>query len=358
MAGTTKRVEQDWTERNCGTPHQVCDSSQSKSNIIFLHHRYVQPGDVGYHADFQREFDRDMLVAKKAAFAKKPNHKLTANEWRELMVEVGGHVWYELISEETIAKSHLSAGWSSALDGSQNNLARTQLPSGKQLFPSYGTAGQHSSAAQSGFGVVVNGVGCERVGEAPWVGCVPSQATYAQLVVQEKEGDSKLVFRTEKEQQLENAKPTTERKLSTNVSLEQETSDTGEGDSETSDEELHPFDKEHFVATANEAFGKDFSLELTAPTALDSSLVHQYIAFHFEDGWDCGQIVRDVDSSKHIEGFNYDVRYPSRGGTVFHRLQLNLYGVGDQETSPLGSWVMLSCAVPLQPEPAKKKRRR
>ena len=37
-----------------------------------------------------------------------------------------------------------------------------------------------------------------------------------------------------------------------------------------------------------------------------------------------------MDSSKHTEGFNYDVRYPSRGGTVFPRLQLNLYGVVDE----------------------------
>ena len=84
------------------------------------------------------------------------------------------------------------------------------------------------------------------------------------------------------------------------------------------------------MLVANEVFGKDFSLELTAPTALDSTLVHQYIAFHFDDGWDCGQIGRKVDSSKHTEGFNYDVRYPSRGGTVFPRLQLNLYGVVDE----------------------------
>ena len=57
------------------------------------------------------------------------------------------------------------------------------------------------------------------------------------------------------------------------------------------------------VLVANEVFGKDFSLELTAPTALDSTLVHQYIAFHFDDGWDCGQIGRKVDSSKHTESF-------------------------------------------------------
>ena len=37
--------------------------SQSKSNIIFLHHRYVQLFNVSFHADFQREFDRGVLVA-------------------------------------------------------------------------------------------------------------------------------------------------------------------------------------------------------------------------------------------------------------------------------------------------------
>ena len=62
-----------------------------------------------------------------------------------------------------------------------------------------------------------------------------------------------------------------------------------------------------------------------------------------------------MDSSKHTEGFNYDVRYPSRGGTVFPRLQLNLYGVVDEG---LVFWVVLSCAVLPQREPAKQKRRR
>ena len=38
------------------------------------------------------------------------------------------------------------------------------------------------------------------------------------------------------------------------------------------------------VLVANEVFGKDFSLELTAPTALDITLVHPYIAFHVDDG--------------------------------------------------------------------------
>ena len=56
------------------------------------------------------------------------------------------------------------------------------------------------------------------------------------------------------------------------------------------------------------------------------------IAFHFDSGWECGQIGRKVDSSKHTESFKQiyesDVQYPSRGGTVFHRLQLDLYGVG------------------------------
>ena len=52
-----------------------------------------------------------------------------------------------------------------------------------------------------------------------------------------------------------------------------------------------------------------------------------------------------VDPSKHKEGYNYDVFYPDRGGTVFHRLQLELCGVGDEDGSPLGSWVLLAGAA-------------
>ena len=51
--------------------------SQSKSNIIFLHHRYVQLFNVSFHADFQREFDRGVLVAN-AVFGKDFSLELTA----------------------------------------------------------------------------------------------------------------------------------------------------------------------------------------------------------------------------------------------------------------------------------------
>ena len=66
-----------------------------------------------------------------------------------------------------------------------------------------------------------------------------------------------------------------------------------------------------------------------------------------------------MDSSKHTESFKQiyesDVQYPSRGGTVFHRLQLDLYGVGTiEETSQLVSWVVLSWAVSPQREPQRK----
>lgn len=83
------------------------------------------------------------------------------------------------------------------------------------------------------------------------------------------------------------------------------------------------------VLVANEVFGKDFSLELLQPWTAHLCI---NIAFHFDGGWDCGQIELKVDSSKHTESFKQiyesDVQYPSRGGTVFHRLQLDLYGVG------------------------------
>ena len=307
---------------------------------------------MGYHADFQREFDRDMVIAKKALFAKKANHKATASEWRELMVEVSGRVWYELISEETIAKSHLSAGWSNAEDGSQNHLAKAQLPSGKHLYPSYGPTGAHSLPAQSGFGVVVTGTGCEVVddhlGAAP-VARPHSQDTPIQLVLQHEVGDSELVFRTEAEQKLEDvATPRVRKKQKTEASLEQGIAGSDEESETSDDEEHHAFDEKHFLAEAKDRLGADFTLELSPPEILDSSLVGRCIAFHHgepQPGWDCGEVKCQVDPSKHKEGYNYDVFYPDRGGTVFHRLQLELCGVGDEDGSPLGSWVLLAGAA-------------
>ena len=77
MAGTTKRFEQDRTEGIAAHLTKYVIDSQSKSNIIFLHHRYVQLFNVSFDADFQREFDRGVLVANEV-FGKDFSLELTA----------------------------------------------------------------------------------------------------------------------------------------------------------------------------------------------------------------------------------------------------------------------------------------
>jgi len=143
-----------------------------------------------------------MIPAKKAAYASSSNGKLTANEFRELMVAVGAKVWYELISVETVAKSWVSAGLSSALDGSENEHAKAQLPASERgVIPPYG-----SSTAQAGFGVVVTGVGVEVVSwpQGASVSRVEASRNPPQLHLQAPEADdAKLVFRTELEEKQE-----------------------------------------------------------------------------------------------------------------------------------------------------------
>ena len=151
------------------------------------------------------------------------------------------------------------------------------------------------------------------------------------LVVQHEACDSELVFRTEEEQKLKDA-------ATPPVAGSDEESETSD------DEEHHAFDEKHFLAEAKDRLGADFALELSPPEVLDCSLVGRCIAFHHgepQPGWDCGEVKCQVDPSTHKEGYNYDIYYPDRGGTVFHRLQLELYGVGNEDGSPLGSWVLL-----------------
>ncbi len=86
--------------------------------------------------------------------------------------------------------------------------------------------------------------------------------------------------------------------------------------------------------------------ELTAPTALDSTLVHQYIVFHFDDGWDCGQRGRKVDSSKHTESF-----HPVEAQCFIDCSSTSsLSARGDLTTA----WVVLYWAVSPQREPQRK----
>ena len=140
-----KRVEQDATA-----------SGETTTDVV---HEFFEEQGRQVSAGFLRHFRQD--IGNKLT----THVTLTAGEWRERMVEVGGRVWYELISEETTAKSHLSAGVSNSLSGNQNELVKAQLPSGRRVFPSYGGEATLSRPAQAGFGVSVTGQGCEVVGD-------------------------------------------------------------------------------------------------------------------------------------------------------------------------------------------------
>ena len=44
--------------------------------------------------------------------------------------------------------------------------------------------------------------------------------------------------------------------------------------------------------------------------------------------------------NKHVQLYNHDMPHPGEVGTVYHRLQLELYGVGGEDKVPLGSWIL------------------
>ena len=70
-------------------------------------------------------------------------------------------LWYLDMAEDDITASFRHAGFSLALDGSENHLARVQLPkSGRWIYPRYsGVVVDGPHAAQHGQGLVVTGVG-------------------------------------------------------------------------------------------------------------------------------------------------------------------------------------------------------
>ncbi len=310
----------------------------------------MQPPDVGEHALFQKLFDTKMLLEKKRIFAEK--HRvgqnkptLTANEWRELVVRVGCEVYYDLIAEEEVQSSWARAGFSD-----KPECTNILLPSGVKVFPHTMQVGH----TQEGCGLKIMDAGTERIdvpAASPQQAMSP-QTTRALRVVHE-EGDSKLVFPTEREkantqrkQKLACAKR--EKPAEDKLAAEEQSETESESESESqSDEETKPFDCEAFLlqAQAHLRWSGGVTVQHSAPAAIENLQAGQGIAFHFADGWDAGVIKRTVDPEKHSERYNVDVLYPAKGGTVFHCLHLELYGTGDDEGAPLGSWVLLAPAI-------------
>ena len=79
--------------------------------------RYVQPPDVGIHADFQERMDTGLRLEKKLLLTAKaqlnpPNTKIIAHEWREMIVKVGCTVYYDQITEALVQSAWARAGFS------------------------------------------------------------------------------------------------------------------------------------------------------------------------------------------------------------------------------------------------------
>jgi hypothetical protein len=76
--------------------------------------RYVQPGDIGFHASFGGRLDALMTTAK-AYYLKlfkkvgKPL-KFSAKQFKEIEVMAGCHTWYRLMPREELRLSFIHGG--------------------------------------------------------------------------------------------------------------------------------------------------------------------------------------------------------------------------------------------------------
>jgi hypothetical protein len=189
----TKHLEdnhKDTTRLNPGQHHYVIVSKSTPGSArgqlsnhmphTPLPRRYMEPPDVGYHADFHRAFDTRMATEKREFWAKHPDKRPTASQLREIVVRAVVFVWYLDVSLESIAAAFKRSGISINNDGSENERARVELPSGLVVYPRRGgvrVEGDSSTTSQEGQGVVVKGKGCERRG--PLTGFVEPKAAQA-----------------------------------------------------------------------------------------------------------------------------------------------------------------------------------
>ena len=310
--------------------------------------RYVQPPDVGIHADFQERMDTGLRLEKKLLLTAKaqlnpPNTKITAHEWREMIVKEGCTVYYDQITEALVQSAWARAGFSD--DPTRTDIT---LPSGIKVFPNT----LMPSYTQEGHGLKIVGIGAECIVQSA---ASPQHVSIPRPVLKtvHLDSDRKLVFSTEREKNDGIRYEAKRKKVAETAMSEATTEETTEQEeqeekslSESSDEEEKPFDRETFLAEAMERLRWHTDVEIMDAhlSAITDELVDRSIAFHFADGWDLGTVKRMVDPSKHRQEYNVDVFYPGKGGNIFHRLHLELYGIGDEHGSPLGSWVRLTPA--------------
>ena len=205
--------------------------------------RYVQPPDVGIHADFQHRFDKDMRREKQVLLAEKaqlnpPSSKICANEWREMVVKVGCSIYYDQLTEAAVQRSWARAGFS-------DDPARTDivLSSGTKVFPS----AFQPSFVQEGHGLKILGIGTERTepqDKAPPQ--MPSSRPALNTV--HHPGDRMLRFSTEREKATQRRKSKC-RKVEA-ATTDEEEEEEHESTSESSEEEERPFDRDDFLAEA------------------------------------------------------------------------------------------------------------
>lgn len=366
---------------------------------ITLFIRHVQPGDIGWHGSFGGRFDREVQklyetlnVLKEKLNSQGQEVKWTkAEETRIILVNAGSHVWYSETPERELAAAFRHGGFTLDSDGHENEAAQVTLPSGRKIFPTYGgrEVDPQRAFAQAGHGLVVLGQGKEIVTPAKSMLSLakmpPLEPTvapdYSQLILLPPRGGGKvddIVFHTEKQkkqtfaakaaadkrledlkylfgldetpqEQLSVAKKRKAEARTTDDNVRVAKAQRGAKASVEIDVEKVPFVRADFDALIKRELGVTAAVEVQRKPAGTASWeacleVGKTIAFLFPDGWNVGTI-KDYypPPGRTKRGYNVNVLYPVKGGTVYHCLQLPLYGLGlgDGNTCPLGSWVLL-----------------
>jgi hypothetical protein len=101
--------------------------------------------------------EKKLLLTAKAQL-NPPNTKITAHEWREMIVKVGCTVYYDQITEALVQSAWARAGFSD--DPTRTDIT---LPSGIKVFPNT----LMPSYTQEGHGLKIVGIGAECIVHLP-----------------------------------------------------------------------------------------------------------------------------------------------------------------------------------------------
>ena len=321
----------------------------------------MQVPDIGYHAEIEGYFNnlmakntKEYLDAHQPAEGAKRTH-IPEKEWRDMVVQAVQVVWYDMVTEDSIAAANRHAGIAAKQDGSENHLARVQLPSGEWIYPKFGGVEiKGSRAAQTGCGVEVTAMGAAVIKDEAPLGPKNGEVNAAAgLRVLCTQPSYERVFPTEKK------KADTE-KCATIKKSKEHLNDLMEEEELEEETPAPSFDRAQTELEATQKIGSPVKLQNICPARVDN-LLGRWIVFYFDDGYDIGKIVKKVDPARHKDRYNYDVQYsmhPQRIGTVFHRLEPEHYARdGNFTDAEAGAWTLLEATAPLAADLGKRKRR-